>query len=149
METGISNLEVKRDGTIYYNGKLKKPYNHSKGYDVVWLEGKNKKVHRVVAETYIPNPLRKCCINHINGDKKDNRVENLEWVSSRQNNEHARLNGLQELKQQGILDLTTDQVKYIRSECGKTKSCYRLAKEFNRDYKTIERVCKGLSYTDI
>lgn len=149
METGISNLEVKTDGTIYYDGKLKKPYNHSKGYDIVWVEGKNKRVHRLVAETYIPNPLKKCCINHINGDKKDNRVENLEWVSSRENNEHARLNGLQEEKLWGIPDLTTDEIKYIRENCGKNKTCYRLAKEFNRDYKTIRRVCKGLSYTDI
>jgi len=149
METGISNLEIRTDGTIYQDGKLKKPYNHSKGYDIVWVEGKNKRVHRLVAETYIPNPLNKCCINHINGDKKDNRVENLEWVNTRENNEHARLNGLQEEKQLGIPDLTKEEVIYIRENCGKNKTCYRLAKEFKRDYKTIERVCKGLSYQDI
>lgn len=149
METGISNIDVKTDGTIYIDGKLKVPYNHSKGYDLVWYEGKNRRVHRLVAETYLPNPLKKCCINHINGDKKDNRVENLEWVNSRENNEHARLNGLQEEKQLGIPDLTEEQVKYIRENCGKNKTCYRLSKEFNRDYKTIEKVCKGLSYKDI
>src|SRR5690606_5298725 len=72
-------------------GKLLKPgrTGKGKGYLTVQIERKNRKVHRLVAEAFLPaDPLRPC-VNHKNGNPHDNRVENLEWCTNQENAEHA------------------------------------------------------------
>lgn len=74
--------------------KIIKPYRHgAKGYVGVCLSMKGVvkrvRVHRMVAEHFISKVAGKSCVNHKNGDKSDNRVDNLEWVTVAENNLHS------------------------------------------------------------
>ena len=72
--------------------KLLKPVPHSKGYLKIQLmkDGKRKSffIHRLVAEAFLSNPDNKPEVNHINSNRQDNRLENLEWVSTSENALH-------------------------------------------------------------
>ena len=78
--------------------KFLKSYKNKAGYLLVHLykngKGKIHKVHRLVAIAFISNPFNKEQVNHINGIKTDNRVENLEWSTNLENQRHAAKNSL-------------------------------------------------------
>lgn len=81
--------QVSNFGNVRRVKMLKQYYDESKGYNVVCLSknGNSKvvKVHQLVAKAFIPNPDNKSCIDHINTDRTDNRVENLRWVTQEEN----------------------------------------------------------------
>lgn len=85
---------------ITKSGKTRpcKAFVEKDGYMVINLSkrgiAKRKRLHRIVAETFLENPDKKPQINHIDGNKKNNSVENLEWCDAIQNLEHAYVTGL-------------------------------------------------------
>jgi hypothetical protein len=109
----ISNLGNVKNS----RGTILKQTTCKKGYKKISIGNPRKsyKVHRLVALMFIENELNKSQVNHINGIKNDNRVENLEWMTNQENCIHAWQNGFKEnqrillsnLKKKIVLDLQT------------------------------------------
>lgn len=99
---GYNDYIIYSDGRIYSNktNKFLKPALDKDGYLRVILSNnnisKNLSVHRLVAKNFIDNADNKAQVNHINCKKDDNRIENLEWCTNKENQIHAWENGLKE-----------------------------------------------------
>lgn len=76
-------------GKVRVNGLERRQYATNKGYCKITMGGKSVAVHRLVALAFLPNPECYPEVNHKNGDKSDNRRENLEWCTRSQNMKHA------------------------------------------------------------
>lgn len=112
------------------------------------INGKNKRclVHRLVAETFMPNPDNKPEVNHINGDKADNRVENLEWCTHAENMRHAVNTGLiPQGADRVTAKFTNEQVRYIRDNPDNL-TCTELAAKFGVANRTISAIQLGKTY---
>ena len=118
---------TKKDKTAYIKARLYNPAG--------W---KGKYVHRLVAEAFIPNPDGKKEVNHKNGDRRDNRVENLEWVSSSENEKH---------KIYTLNQSTSNKMELVPVYCVETLKRYRSISEAARDVGAKpNRVWASLEY---
>ena len=127
------------------------------GYNHVSLRknGKNKRfrVGRLAAITFVDTPENKPQVNHINGIKNDDRVENIEWCTPSENTIHAYKLGLA-VSVKGVNKpfhkLSEDDVRQIRKSflIGKCKKI-RLAEKYNVSHPTIHRIISGEKWKHI
>ena len=123
---------------------------------------KSFKIHRLVAQAYIPNPLNLPQVNHKNGVKNDNRVKNLEWCSAKENHQHAHKNGLYPEMPKGedgyMTKFTNKLILKIRKEYavknGLAKKCHlisyrKLAKKYGMGKSNVEAIITRLSWKHI
>lgn len=93
--SGSDNCYVSSFGNLKHNGETIRQHYDSEGYLRASVTGVGRKrVHQFVAEYFVENTENKPYINHINGIKDDNRAENLEWVTPKENSVHAGKQGL-------------------------------------------------------
>ena len=131
----VSNLgNVKRNNHILY--KTKRTY-----YGVILSKNnikKYKNIHRLVAETFIPNPDNKPQVNHIDGNKLNNNKNNLEWVTISENGKHAYRIGLEKptkISPVRQYDLNGNFIKEYKS--------IKQAKKENKRCSKISDCCTG------
>lgn len=113
----VDDYEITTSGDVINKktGRKVKPQINGRGYYRISIGKKLRFIHRLVAEKYIPNPDNKPQVNHIDGNKLNNRVENLEWVSNQENHDHAKNNGLLKKGEEcSWAKLTQGQVDFIR-----------------------------------
>lgn len=136
----------------FHNGKQRivKPKVNNQGYLCIalWKNSKRKdyRVSRLVALCFIPNPDNKPQVNHIDGNKFNNHVSNLEWVTDAENKRHAVDIGLRKSGQDHYkAKLTAEQVEFIRNNPD-SLSGIELSKMFGVTKTTISKIQLGKVY---
>lgn len=137
---GFENYHINQKGVIYNKktGVIKSPYvNKSNGYLYVDLYKNNKShkkpIHRLIAETFIPNPENKPTVDHINGNRKDNSIENLRWATYSEQNSRFNTVGVRSEK------------VVVAHESGKTMTFEKItdvANHFNCNISNISQMLK-------
>lgn len=106
---------------------------------------KGFKVHRLLAQAFIPNPLNLLEVNHKNGIKTDNRIENLEWVTRKQNMEHSWEKGFSKPLPH---KLTSKQVLEIRNKYSR-KEYKKIGRKYKVSPSTIGEILRRKTWTHI
>lgn len=127
---------------------IRKICKFSTGYSCVWIDGRVQLLHRLIAKTFIPNPENKPQVNHRNGNKTDNNVNNLEWCTRSENCLHRdRTLGTERVNKKKVICLETgtvfesaaDAARWLTGESGRPNSVVW------RAYK-IGGCCRGDKY---
>lgn len=146
--------ELKRSDGVKYiiKPKLLKQRLNKDGYPTVTLGFHSKrtrvKVHRLVAIAFIPNPLNKKEVNHIDFDRTNNKVENLEWTTHKENIRHSIENNSEVVRlsrtgsKNGRSKLTEKDIIEIRNLYDNGMTRMEIAKKFNRGWTTIDHIIK-------
>ena len=152
---GFPHIICNKEGDLlYFNRRPVKLCYNNKGYLYCSLLNKTKLVHRLIALTWIPNPDNKPQVNHIDGNKTNNKVENLEWVTGLENMQHATMTGLRDTEKMKLNGngeknsqavLTLDNVKEMRKIYSDTllQAKISIAKTFDIPVTLVNEVILG------
>lgn len=150
---GFENYEVSNLGNVRRIGKERflSIFSLSKGYCGVQLckDGKSraKKVHRLVAKAFIPNPENFPQVNHKDCDKKNNKADNLEWCTNKYNAKHAQSHDRILRGEQVWLSKCTDRsIKYIQDLINAGFTIRQISTVYMVDFGTIQKIIKGKLY---
>lgn len=146
---------TRRQGT---DGRRIRSCIDKSGYERVYLckRGKHRTflLHRLVAETFLDNPENKPCVNHIDGNKQNNNVNNLEWVTYSENMKHAVRNNLN--KTPGLKGelhpmhkLNKDQVIEIRKISASGMRNSEIARMFGVTKEQIGNIVSGKHWVNV
>jgi len=160
----FDGYSVTKDGRVYslVTNKWLKPRNAGAGYQSVMLykdkKGKNFYVHRLVAEAFLDKVDGKTCVNHIDGDKTNNCVSNLEWATHSENMYHANAIGLQTgsekqkaaARENGkvMRKLTIEQVSEVKDMYANGMFQREIADHFGMSQSQISSVLLGKVYKE-
>jgi len=134
----LAKVAYRKTGSVLKRtlDKVLKLNNGSGGYKFVFLFKKNLLVHRLVALHFLDVDSNKKYVNHIDGDKHNNCMSNLEWCTSSHNQAHAYKNGLRK-------SLLSDDDKIKILTLRKSGLTYpKIAEQFNVSQQRIAQVCK-------
>ena len=132
--------EISNQGRVKNpKGKILGGSTHKDGYRFITIKGKQIPIHRIVAESFIENEYNKPFVNHKDGNKMNNSVDNLEWVTQQENIQHSYKNKLQPSKVKTYKGKFTDeQRQQIKDEYNNTDISRRqLALKYNVSHTCI------------
>lgn len=138
-----------------HNGKKLKPYKNKHGYLMVCLYGEKKHrltIHRIVCENFIDNPEDKKYVNHKDGNKLNNHVDNLEWVTASENMKHSfrtKLHIPYKRKVGADVDRSKLNEKEVREIRKSDLSLRKLAKIYDVHHSVIYGIKKGTRYFNV
>ena len=141
-----------------YQGKILKPIITKSGYVNICLTTGNdesritKRVHRLVADAFVENPDDKDEINHKDGNKENNRAENLEWVTRSENEQHAYDNNLVKVlkgSEKPLSKLDEEDIRNIRKEYEDGCLQIELAERYGVARQTISSIVNRKAWTHV
>lgn len=154
----IDRTVLRNGKPMKLKGKVLKPSPTEKGYLYVNLSIESKpkphKVHRLVALTFLPNPDDKPAINHVNNDRIDNSVQNLEWCTNQENTNHAKAQnrlagGSSPGEQHPMSKLTADTIRRIRKDFSAGHSGKYICEKYGVSPSHASRIKHGQSWGHI
>lgn len=140
------DYEINRDGVVRNrkSGRLK--YATQDRYSEMSFQKDRKQyikhIHVLLARAFIPNPMDKPEVNHIDGNKNNNSLDNLEWVTRRENNLHARRTGLHKSDGDKAVSQYTKEGQYVAS----FKSISEASRKTGIGISGISSVARGQKY---